>query len=252
MAGERDEQTGREDEEAAGARRQRNAARSREAILDAAEWLFAEKGYEATSLKEVGEAAGVSRGTPSYFFGSKEGLYRAVLDRVLRDAGALVELAKANLPVSGGEERPPEEAILEAIGPYIDFLACRPSYGRLVERETLGRAARGSARGTAEAGEERHFPPVISMLGTSSVDFLADAMGREAPLRAADPKHLAASMIALCSFPFMLGGGLARTLGIDPDEPTFVEKWKRHVADLLIHGIFTREGPSPTDPEHGP
>ena len=47
--------------------RERNPARSRAAILDAAERLFAEKGYEATSLSEVGTAAGLSRATPGYF-----------------------------------------------------------------------------------------------------------------------------------------------------------------------------------------
>ena len=52
--------------------RERNPDRTRELILDAAETLFAERGYEETSLADVGERAGVSRGTPGYFFGSKE------------------------------------------------------------------------------------------------------------------------------------------------------------------------------------
>ena len=37
------------------------------------ERLFAEKGYESTSLKEIAEVAGFSRNTPAHFFGSKEG-----------------------------------------------------------------------------------------------------------------------------------------------------------------------------------
>ena len=60
--------------------RERNPTRTREAILDAAERLFAEQGYEATSLSQVGQEAGVSRGTPGYFYGSKADLYRAVLE----------------------------------------------------------------------------------------------------------------------------------------------------------------------------
>ena len=240
----------------AGAGRRRDATRSRQTILDAAERLFAQKGYESVSLKEIGEAAGVSRNTPSYFFGSKEGLYRAVLERVLRDAGALVEGAQANLPRSADEvpPGPPEWGLLRALGPYIDFLASRPSYVGLVEREALGRAS-GSGPGTAEgppagaagAGDEGGFPPVISMLGAAGVEHLAEAMERGAPLRDADPRHLAASMIALCSYPFMLGGGLVRTLGIEPDDPAFIEEWKRHVVGLLAHGIFAREGSRPPD-----
>ena len=230
----------------AGTKRERAAQRSRKAILDAAEKLFAEKGYESTSLKEVGEAAGLSRGTPAYFFGSKEGLYRAVLDRVLADAGALIEGANANFLDPSEEERPksPEEGLAATLGPYIDFLASRPSYMGIAEREALGRSSGGPG---GEPGAEDRFPPVISMLGRAGVGNLAEAMGR-GTFRTADPRHLAASIIALCSYPFMLGGGLARTLGIEPDDPAFVEEWKRHVVDLLVHGVFAPEDAVPSDP----
>src|SRR5260370_16546191 len=62
-------------------RRTEAAETSKKAILDAAEALFAEQGYEATSLQEICDRAGVTRGLPNYFFGSKEGLYRSVLER---------------------------------------------------------------------------------------------------------------------------------------------------------------------------
>src|SRR5688500_7134829 len=63
----------------------RDASRTRAAILDAAEHLFSRRGFAAVSLNEIAEAAGVSRATPSYFFGSKEALYVAVLERVFAD-----------------------------------------------------------------------------------------------------------------------------------------------------------------------
>src|SRR5438445_889041 len=63
----------------------RDADRSRRAILDAAETLFAERGFEAVSLQQIGDAAGLSRGTPNYFFGSKQDLYVTVLERVFAD-----------------------------------------------------------------------------------------------------------------------------------------------------------------------
>ena len=65
--------------------RVRDAERTRELILDAAERLFAEKGYEESSLADVGSAAGVSRATPGYFFGSKAELHRAVIERCFAD-----------------------------------------------------------------------------------------------------------------------------------------------------------------------
>src|SRR5713101_224216 len=62
-------------------RRTKAAEASKKAILDAAEALFAEQGYEATSFQQICDLAGVTRGLPNYFFGSKEGLYRSVLER---------------------------------------------------------------------------------------------------------------------------------------------------------------------------
>jgi len=63
--------------------RRRDAAASRRAILDAAEQLFAQRGYDRASLGEIGRRAGVSAALPAYFFGCKEALYAAVLDRLL-------------------------------------------------------------------------------------------------------------------------------------------------------------------------
>ena len=77
------------------AEKERNATRSRAAILDAAERLFAERGYDATSLHDVGAAAGVSRGTPGYFFGSKPDLYQAVLERAFAEVRDAVRVGRA-------------------------------------------------------------------------------------------------------------------------------------------------------------
>ncbi len=49
------------------------------ALLKAAEELFAQRGYEGTSVKEICEKAGVNVSLISYHFEGKEGLYRAVL-----------------------------------------------------------------------------------------------------------------------------------------------------------------------------
>jgi TetR/AcrR family transcriptional regulator of autoinduction and epiphytic fitness len=50
-------------------------------ILDAARRLFLEGGYEGVNLEQVGRAAGVSRQTVYNQFGSKDAVFRAVVDR---------------------------------------------------------------------------------------------------------------------------------------------------------------------------
>ena len=52
-------------------------------ILDAAELLFMEHGFEATSLRQLTAAAGVNLAAVNYHFGSKEELFQAVLTRRL-------------------------------------------------------------------------------------------------------------------------------------------------------------------------
>lgn len=110
-------------------KRSRDAERSREKILDAAEKLFAERGYEATSLQLVGTAAGVSRATPGYFFGSKEGLYRAVFNRAFTRVDAIIHEAYAE---AGDVE--PREAIATIVSAY---LSIPHQFVRLSDREAL-------------------------------------------------------------------------------------------------------------------
>lgn len=140
---------------AAPAEKLRDAARSREAILDAAESLFAERGFDGASLQEIGAAAGLSRATPSYFFGSKERLYRAVLERVF--AARQQATADAFAPVrawcegAAGRTELAKALALAAEG-YLRFLLERPAFVRLLVWEELGAGERlRSATGDSTA-----------------------------------------------------------------------------------------------------
>ena len=121
-----------------GTTKTRNAGRSRAAILDTAERLFSERGFEATSLADIGGAAGLSRATPSYFYGSKAKLYLAVLERVFADREAATRRAFEPLQAwadtgsgsLGG-------ALRQAVEGYLAFLDERPAFVRLLQREEL-------------------------------------------------------------------------------------------------------------------
>jgi TetR/AcrR family acrAB operon transcriptional repressor len=54
---------------------------SRRRILDAAEELFAEKGFEKTSFVDIAARCGISRGSIPWHFKNKDGLLLAVVDR---------------------------------------------------------------------------------------------------------------------------------------------------------------------------
>ncbi len=59
--------------------------RSSDRILLSALALFSARGYDATSVREICEAAGITKPTLYHFYGSKEGVYRALVDGVLED-----------------------------------------------------------------------------------------------------------------------------------------------------------------------
>src|ERR1700759_5549487 len=67
----------------------------REEILDEATRLFAERGYEGTSMADLAETVGLRKASLFHHFASKELLYAAVLERLVDEVGAAI--AKAML-----------------------------------------------------------------------------------------------------------------------------------------------------------
>lgn len=112
---------------------------TRDRILDAAERLFAQKGYDATTLRDI--AAQVAIQNPSLYkhFESKAAIYAAVLDRAVR-------------PLL--DEFWDTEQEIEKV---VSHLAARPTVCKLLLRETLGGGSQLQpvvARRFAEAVEQ--------------------------------------------------------------------------------------------------
>ena len=62
--------------------------RSSDRILQSALELFSSKGYDATSVREICEASGITKPTLYHFYGSKEGVYRALVETASGEQGA--------------------------------------------------------------------------------------------------------------------------------------------------------------------
>jgi TetR/AcrR family transcriptional regulator len=70
------------------------SANVRQRLLDAALQLFSTKGYAATSVRELVEAAGVTKPVLYYYFKNKEGLYLALMGDALGDFFQVAEQAR--------------------------------------------------------------------------------------------------------------------------------------------------------------
>lgn len=104
---------------------ERTAAR----LLDAAELLFAQKGYEATSLRDVADAVDIRQPGLYRHFESKEALYRQVLDRALQPLVDVMDDVIA---------RPASEASYRTLANRLfDAMAQRPNAPLLMVRALL-------------------------------------------------------------------------------------------------------------------
>ena len=101
------------------------ALRSNDRILQKALELFSEKGYDATSVREICEAAGITKPTLYHFYGSKEGVYRAIVE------GAL-ERFRADMVRALGDEGTLRDRLVRMARAYVDATLREPDLARFI------------------------------------------------------------------------------------------------------------------------
>lgn len=202
----------------------RDSDRTREAVLEAAERLFARDGYDDCSMQEIGELAGYGRSTPGYLFGSKAALYGAVLDRAVERAATAVFPA-FDVAADG---RPIEESLSLIVNAFVDFLATDPGYVPLIQREAL-----------------RAKPELERVMPADRVQVAVDALGRIPGVE--DPRRLLMELFALCWFPFSHKRTLMAALGIDSHSEAFLADHKRRVVQLFTRCVPAGSTDHPTN-----
>lgn len=101
--------------------------RTRRQILDAAERVFAERGYAAARLEDVAAAVGIRRASIVYYFKDKQELYEAMEVRIY---DALVAATEERLAGAGA----PRDRLVRLIDAWLDFMTGRPNVPRLILR----------------------------------------------------------------------------------------------------------------------
>lgn len=91
----------------------------RELLLQVAEKLFRERGFQGVSVRDIGEAAGLSASAVSYYFGKKESLYCEIFPEGVKradDVPARIEAAAVRLFAAEGYEKVSIRDIAHAAG----------------------------------------------------------------------------------------------------------------------------------------
>ena len=106
--------------------------RTRADILEVATREFAEKGLAGARIDVIAEAMRTSKRMIYYYFGSKEGLYIAVLEEAYRRIRAI----EADLHL---DDLAPEDALRKLVGFTVDYQLANPDFIRLVMTENIHR-----------------------------------------------------------------------------------------------------------------
>jgi AcrR family transcriptional regulator len=99
-----------------------------EEILDAAAELFAQRGYADTDTQVLADTLGVGKGTLYHYFPSKQDLFLAAADRVMRRLGEFLEQA-----IAGRSD--PLEQVAVAIEAFLAFFDQHPGFVELLIQE---------------------------------------------------------------------------------------------------------------------
>jgi AcrR family transcriptional regulator len=182
-------------------------AERREQLLDIGRTLFAEKGFEGTSVEEIAAKAGVSKPVVYEHFGGKEGLYAVVVDREMRQLLDMVTSA-----LTAGH---PRELLEQAAFALLDY----------IERYTDG--FRILVRDSPVAQSTGTFASLISDIATQ----VEDILGLEFKARGFDPKLAPLYAQALVGMVALTG-----QWWVDARRPKKAEV-AAHLVNLAWHGL---------------
>ncbi|MET7858360.1 TetR/AcrR family transcriptional regulator [Streptomyces sp. NPDC005318] len=136
----------------------------REQLLDIGRTLFADKGFEGTSVEEIAARAGVSKPVVYEHFGGKEGLYAVVVDREMR---RLLDMVTSALTAGH-----PRELLEQAAFALLDYIETYTDGFRILVRDSPVAQSTGT------------FASLISDIATQ----VEDILGLEFKARGFDPK----------------------------------------------------------------
>jgi TetR/AcrR family transcriptional regulator len=201
-------------------RRQARSAKTRAAILAAAEHSFAQSGLAGARTDAIAAAAGVNKAMLYYYFKSKEQLYEAVLEDHFREFN---RRALAVLEAPGSARR----ILLDYVGLHFDFISARHRYASLFQQLMM------TGGQPLERLVRKYFVPRSRALGR-----LLERGMREKEFRRADPFHAGVSIAALIVFYFSAARVIQLIDHADAYSKANLKRRKQEVLDFIRHGLF--------------
>jgi TetR/AcrR family transcriptional regulator len=198
-----------------------SGAATRSALLAAARAAFGRTGFDGASVRAITGQAGTNLGAITYHFGSKRGLYEAVLEEGLRPLAARVRAATESDELA-------IERIVSVVEAYFDHLAVHPDLPHLLLQEVA-------------AGKP---PPdvVVEIVGEVK-DALARLQRegqRDGSVRSGHPVLTALSVISQPVYLTLVAPMLRAVAGIDLSDPQMQRMAVAHATDFVRRALEPR------------
>jgi len=186
-------------------------------IIDAAERVFAARGYAGATTREIARAAGIRKRMLFYYFPRKDALYRAVLERVVVELAAIHERFRSE---------PGPIGLAEAADGITAFAAANLGALKLLLREIMdaGPHLRPLAR--------RHIRPLFARGTAEARRNMARGVFRQG-----DPMHVLVNVGGLTLFYFLLVPLLRLVWDRDPLAPATLAGRAAEVRECLMFGL---------------
>ena len=200
----------------------------RERILEAAEELFAKRGYSGVGMSVIAETVGLGKSTLFHHFRTKEQLYAASVERVLRE----VEVELTRQMALGGTA---VERLDRWVDSLIELLASTPTHARLLLRSLFEDDDRSSELPEQVAADE-----ALRRILQQTHNVLRDGMAHS-ELRAASIPHTIQSLIGIIVFHFASGEFGDEILSGSIFSRREVERRKTEIKAFLHHGLMANQ-----------
>lgn len=195
-------------------------ADKRASILEAAEKLFSELGYEGASTRQIAKEAGANMAMINYYFGSKEGVFMEIMGQRIADfKHQLNEIKETEATVM--------EKLLLVVERYASRILCNLTFHKMMQRE-LSLPQRPEMFSTIKSAMLENMS-VIEGIITEGIE--------EGTFRKVDVRMLIATLMGTISnvaiSPSKITSGTSLDINVKKDRKLITERLITHLKDLV-------------------
>jgi TetR/AcrR family transcriptional regulator len=196
-------------------------------LLRAARAAFAEGGLEGARVDDIARRAGINKQLVYHYFGSKDGLYTAVLEEVYHE----IREKEAALAL---DALPAEEAMRRLVEFSFDYLQKSPDFVRILADENAHQGRHLQQSAVAEMNR-----PIIDLMKKTIDRGVEEGVFR----RGLDPLHVYLSIAGMSFFYFANIHTLSRAFGRPLGSAQSIDERRAHIADFALNAIRRRTAP---------